>query len=404
MSKTTNNISSINGETLKYLHQSFITGINNFKATAPREFLEKIGLDYQKLFLGFNSGQFHHRKDDAFKAPFIELGVLTKSDAPVREPGMIGYSTFGDYGIIFPLKDKDGCITNMYALRIKLQNPKGEYLNEKGLYPNFPNLRTTKLFLTENVIDSASLIQADVLENRDSVIALSDGKLTIEIRKAIEDLAELSQLIVIARTDNEVLTNELKKITTAHVTTIVTPEMNSVNDMLLLYGNEGLQKFINEIEASATTSDFRQISDKEFFFKGQEVSYHIQGMISQNPTLMEFDFEIEADLSSDNMKAKIDLLDELETEKKIYFWTENNNMNSSQIILELKGIKTELEKVRRDQGKPEKQRGFSTKQDKLAKQLLKSDNLFEELDELIGKAGEEQITLVPYCKQLQVQI
>ena len=95
MDKAIHKISPDKGEVLKNLHQSFITGINNFKATAPREFLEKIGLGFQKLHLGFNSGQFHHRKDDAFKAPFIELGVLTKSDAPVREPGMIGYSTFG---------------------------------------------------------------------------------------------------------------------------------------------------------------------------------------------------------------------------------------------------------------------------------------------------------------------
>lgn len=386
MDKSIHKILPDKGEALKNLHQSFVTGINNFKATAPREFLDNLGLDFQKLHLGFNSGQFHHRKDDVFKAPYIEIGVLTKSDAPVREPGMIGYSTFGDYGVIFPMKNEDGDIVSMYALRIKLQVPKGEYLNEDGIYPSFPSQRTTRLFLTENVIDGASLIQSDILENRDSVIALKDGALTDDIKKAIEQLAELTQIIVIGKEVCEALIKELKDLTTAEVTTAVLTS-DSLNEFWLNYGSEGILKFLGEVGDSAISTGFQQLSDREFFFKGQEVTYRIHGVISSNPTLMELDFEIETDKDGEILTAKLDLLDERQTNEKLYFWTENKELNCSQMILELDEIKTELEKVRRDKGKPEKQRGFSTKQDKLAKQLLKSENLFDELNELIGNAG-----------------
>lgn len=398
MNKHREKISASNGAALKSLFQTFVTGINNFKATAPREFLESLGLDFQKLHLGFNSGQFHHRKDDAFKAPYIELGVLTKSDAPVREPGMIGYSTFGDYGIIFPLKDVAGNIVNMYAHRIKLHVPKGEYLNEYGIYPNFPSSRTTRLFLTENVIDGATLIQADVMENRDSVIALRDGELTDDIKKAIEGLDELTQIIVLEKQVSEDLTKQLKNLTTAQVVPVELPS-DSLNEFWLNHGTNGFLKFLDEIEPSSSNTGFQQISDRQFFYKGQEVTYHIQGVISQNPTLIEMDFEIEADATADILRAKLDLLDELETQKKVFYWTENNDLNSNQIILELKEIKTELEKVRKQQGKPEKNRGFSTKQDKLAKQLLKSKDLFGELNKLIGRAGivgEEKSRLLLY--------
>ncbi|OJX39605.1 MAG: hypothetical protein BGO87_11745 [Flavobacteriia bacterium 40-80] len=391
-------ISPDKGETLKSLFQTFVTGINNIKATAPRHFLDSIGLDFQKLHLGFNSGQFHHRKDNSFKAPFIELGILTKSDAPVRDNSMTAYTVFGDYSIIFPLKDKNGNITNFYAHRFKIQTPKGEYLNNEGIYPCFPSKRTTRLFLTENVIDSATLIQAEVLENRDAVIALRNGELTDDIKKAIEQLAELTQILVIGKEVCEVLIEQLKSLTTAQIVYAVSP-LDSLNEFWLNHGTEGLLMFLEEIEPSANSTGFQMISDQEFFFKGQEVSYHIRGVISQNTTLLELDFEIEVDRSGDVLRDKFDLLKELETKKKIYFWTENNSLNSSQIILELKEIKAELDKVRREQGKPDKQRGFSTKQDKLAKQLLMSKDLFGQLNELIGKAGivgEEKSRLLLY--------
>lgn len=380
------NVSPDKGETLKSLYQSFIMGINNGKATAPRDFLDSIGLDFQKLHLGFNSGQFHHRKEESFKKPFIELGILTKSDAPVREKGMIGYSVFGDYGIIFPLKDKNGNITNFYAHRFKIQVPKGEYLNNEGIYPSFPSQRTTRLFLTENIIDSATLIQSDLLENRDSVLALKDGQLTEDIRQAIRELTELEQILVLSTKENKALLKELGKLSIATIQTILIPESSSLNDFWLTYSSNGIEQLLNEIKPQYLKG-FQQVSETEFFFLGKEVSYHIYGTISQNPTLLEMDFVIESLNGGKVLKKRLDLINENQTHEKLYFWTENTDLNCSQMMLELDEIKTELEKVRRNQVKGKTEKGFSNKLDKEAKQLLISDNLFESLNELIGKAG-----------------
>lgn len=385
MNKSMEKTSSDKGEALKNLYQSFITGINNSKATAPREFLENIELNYQKLHLGFNSGQFHHRKSKEFKAPFIQLGVLKVSDAPTREKDMIGYTVFGDYGVIFPLKDEVGNIVNMYAYRIKLQNPKGEYLNESGLYPAYPNKRTTRLILTENILDAATLIQSDTLENRDAVIALKDGELTQDIKTAIENLVELEQVIILSTKENSKLEEDIKQLNPVPVGTVQIPE-ETLNEFWQLYDADAILKLLDETKPNQLEG-FQCISDREFYYKGDEVSYLIRGVISQNPTLLEMDFEIEADRNNEVLKEKLDLLDEKKNNEKIYFWTENQDLNYSQVMLELQEIKSELETVRRSQTNQEKKRGFSTKQDKRAKQLLRSNNLFKELNELLGKAG-----------------
>lgn len=391
MSEITKEIQTKHKEALKTLFQSFLTGMHNHRATQPRDFLDSIGLDFQKLHLGFNSGQFHHRTDDTFKVPYIELGILVPSDAPVRESWMQGYSCFADYGIIFPLKDEKGFIVNFYGYRIKLQTPKGEFLNDKGIYPAFPPKRTNRLFLTDNVIDSASLVQCQVIENRDSVVSLKDGCLTNDIKKAIREIEELEQIVILTTTKNDSLSSELQKITDATITTIELPEKDSLNEMLLKYGHNGIEKFIQEIEENKIEESeiigFTQISDNEYSYKGKEVTYKISGLISQNSTLLELDFVIKNDFDDQIIRTRLDLLDSMKTKEELYLLTDNKEWNCNLMLLELEDIKTQLELTRRNQIVTNTKRGFSSKQDKLAKQLLKSETLFEELTNLIGKAG-----------------
>ncbi len=390
---TTKNIEKTSpekGELLKGLFQTFVNGMNSGKTVGPREFLDSIGLDHQLLHLGFNSGQFHHRRDEAFKAPYIELGVLTKSDAPVNASDLSAYTIFGSHAIIFPLKDESDAITNLCAYRLRSPKPKDEYLNDEGVYPDFPSKRTTRLFLCGTAIDAASLIQSKAMENRDAVIALREGELTEDIRKAIRSLPELDQVIVIAKSAKENLLQELQQISAAQVTVSVMPDGDSLNDMWLKYGTDGILQFIDEVKTEGNDSaSFFQVSDREFFYKGEEVSYHIHGVVSQNATLMEFDFEIENDSDGDVLNERIDLLDSAQTSETLYFWTENKHLNCNKMFLELEEIKKQLETVRREQGKLRRsdKRGFSVKADKLAKHLLRSEDLFTELDALIEQAG-----------------
>lgn len=182
---------------LEKLFRSFQTGITFKKASIPRDFLQEKGLDYHELQIGFNSGQFHHRKEDDFKETYVKIGVLQKSNAPVNSPERTAYTCFGNYSIVFPLRDEKGDIVNLYAIRIKTKTQKEEYLNKEGIYPSYPSPMTKRLFIAPSIMDTASLLQSKVLENRDSVMSLHDGELKPHQVKAIEELTELQEIILI---------------------------------------------------------------------------------------------------------------------------------------------------------------------------------------------------------------
>lgn len=376
-------------EILNGFYQSCLQGIN--MASPPKDFLSSIGLDHSRLnHLAFASGQGHHGKSEDFKNRWVSCGLLTPSDAPVREEGMTAYTPFGSYGIIFPMRNQRNEIVNFYAYRFKVSPHRGEYLCDEGLYPAHPSLKTTRLFLCETMIDAASLIQAEALENRDAVIALKHGELTDDIRTAIRSLAELGSLVVLAKDENKEVMNELTRITSAKVTAALLADGDSLNDMLLKYGGDGVLKFIEEITTEKQdASGFFQISESEFFYKGKQVSYHIHGMVSTNPQIMQFDFEIESHFDGSLLNVRIDLQDYRRANERLYFFTEGKQLDFNLMLLELEQIRNQLDGIRREQAKRKTtgEKGFSVKADKVAKNILRAENLFSELDQLIEKSG-----------------
>jgi hypothetical protein len=184
-------------ENLESLFRSFETGIRSAKALKPNAYLRGIGLDYSELRIGFNSGQFHHRKPQKVKEEYERLGLLSKSDAPVRDESMTAYTVFGRYGLIFPLLGKDNTIVNFFALRFDLDSPKEEYLNTNGIYPAWPHPLTKRLYIVTSVIDCASLLQSRALDQREAVMALHDGILLPQHVEVIRTLYELEAIIII---------------------------------------------------------------------------------------------------------------------------------------------------------------------------------------------------------------
>lgn len=184
-------------ETLESLFLSFETGIRSSKAVKPRDYLKKIGLDYNELRIGFNSGQFHHRESQEFKDNFEALGVLKKSNATVNKDGLTAYTVFGRYGLVFSLLNEQNQIVNFFAIRFDMDSPRYEYLNSKGIYPNYPHKKTKRLFITSTLMDCASFIQSKALDQREAVIALHDGMFLPQHKQVIEQLNELEEIIII---------------------------------------------------------------------------------------------------------------------------------------------------------------------------------------------------------------
>ena len=184
-------------ELLKQLFISFCTGIRSAKAVKPKEWLEQKELNYHDLQIGYNSSQFHHRQSKEFKEKYLELGVLKPSDVSVKDKNLKAYTCFGGYGIIFPLKDEQGDIINLFAIHFETKTQREEYLNDEGIYPEYPNPLTKRLYICSSVVHTASLLQSKTLENRDAVISLFNGTLKEQHIEAISKLNHLEEIIFI---------------------------------------------------------------------------------------------------------------------------------------------------------------------------------------------------------------
>ena len=186
-----------------FLQKMFSSFKNGLNSSAPaKDYCKKRNLDYTKLEIGFNSGQFHHgeRKSEELINNSLAVGLLLDRNLKNDK----SYSVFGKYGIVFPLKNRENQIVSLYFRSTLAPSPSGRagegkhfYLkNRTGIYPNYPKPETKKLILTESIIDCASLLQIKEVNTNYSLIACyGTNGLNEEILKAILDLKELEEII-----------------------------------------------------------------------------------------------------------------------------------------------------------------------------------------------------------------
>ena len=158
---------------LETMFKSFRKGLMN--SQPAREYCKQRNLEYSKIEIGFNSGQFHHgeRKSEELINNSLAVGLLLDNGLKANN-GEIAYNVFGKYSLVFALKNKENEIVSFYFRSIlDKDNAKHFYLkNRSGLYPNYPKPETKKLILTESIIDCASLFQIDEINKNYSILVL----------------------------------------------------------------------------------------------------------------------------------------------------------------------------------------------------------------------------------------
>jgi len=181
---------------LTKIFSSFLNGMS--RSQPGRQYASGRGLDPDKLDIGFNSGQYHHngKVSDSLMKSFIKYGLLKPIGKGVHQ-------VFGKNCICFALKDLSGHVTGLYFRSIFETNGNTDqarhfYLKDRqGLYPSYPKPGTTKLILTEAIIDAASLLQIEEITKEYGILALyGTNGLTEEHKKAISDLKELKEIIL----------------------------------------------------------------------------------------------------------------------------------------------------------------------------------------------------------------
>ena len=122
----------------------------------------------------------------------------------------IGYNTGVAYDklkccLIFPLKNRSNETVSLYGRSIIASDDEANSTgqakhfyttNRQGLYPNYPKPETTKLILTEAIIDAATLLQIDqITKDYEILSCYGTNGLTGEHLEAIKNLKELEEII-----------------------------------------------------------------------------------------------------------------------------------------------------------------------------------------------------------------
>lgn len=296
---------------LQKMFLSFRKGL--FSSIPAKAYCQSRNLDFEQLEIGFNSGQFHHgtRKDEILINNCVELGLLIPHGTNSRTGGQ-AYKPFGNKGIVFPLKNKENEIVSFYfRSTIDNKNAKHYYLkNRQGLYPNYPNPDTKKLILTEAIIDTASLLQIDEINQNYTLLSCyGTNGLTEEILNAIKPLKQLEEIIFFFDGDkagNEAVNKYAELLRELHpkatISKVETPENEDVNNLLLGHEPEILTHLISErkeieflfsveIERFVNTNENnRQVDEQK---EKAEEKTHYSKPITQNSTI---DFLQQADL------------------------------------------------------------------------------------------------------------
>jgi len=247
-----------NRERTTFLEKMFLSFRKGLLCSEPaKEYCSSRNLDFDKLEVGFNSGQFHHgaRKDEKLINDCLNYGLLTLAGTNSRTGGQ-AYKPFGNKSILFPLKNKENQIVSFYfRSNINNDNAKHYYLkNRQGLYPNYPNPDTKKLLLTEAIIDTASLLQIDeIKENYTLLTCYGTNGLNEEILNALKPLKQLEEIIFFFDGDkagNQAVTKYAEILRELHpkakISQVETPQNEDINSLIQGHESEILIHLIEQ--------------------------------------------------------------------------------------------------------------------------------------------------------------
>ncbi len=259
-------------EILTQIFESFKNGMQSPVSKKPKEYLQSRGLNYEVLEVGYNSGQFHHRGklNQQDLQACINAGLLIPYKGKTPN-GSSNYTPFAKDCVIFSLRNKQNDIVSIYGRSISdNSNSKHFYLKERsGLYPGYPSRETSKLIITEAIIDAATLLQIgaiggnpeersdigieEITAEHEVLSTYGTNGLTTEHIEAIKELNQLNEIIFFFDGDKagneaiakhaETLKELLPNVT---ITKVETPDEEDINTLYVNYGEHAIIELLND--------------------------------------------------------------------------------------------------------------------------------------------------------------
>ena len=395
------------------------------------DYLEGRAINYKLHEVGYNSGGIHaESKNHHLIESMVKHGLLKPKPAN-------GYSVWAKDCIIFPLKNQDNKIVSLYGRSItNNEESRHFYLsNREGLYPGYPKLTTTKLILTESIIDAASLLQQEVIKNNYTILSLyGTNGLTEEHQAAIGSLPQLEEIILMLNADEpgEVATAKhtvtLKQLLpTIKISKVTLPAGEDVNSVLCTHDDTGVLQNLIESRTDFSFSIEKEKQPSSEMPAGSALPQSSK-LDTRNAELLIYDncelyFEILGGIritGLDRMKVtlkvqhkekinhpqwySIDLYNQVQREQTINNVAETLELSTQQTTNTFINLITELEshrikKIEALQPKEKAQHEMTAAARTTAINELKKEKLIERHNKMIGLSGivgEEKNRLIAY--------
>lgn len=397
------NTNTIQHQILKSVFSSFSNGIRSVKAEQPRKYLESLKLNYEVINCGYNSGQLHHRKSKEYLSDLKAVGLLVKSTITPK-PNLQANRMFGNFGIVFPLFDIGGNIINLYCDRFAAKKPIKEFLNDQGIYPGYPSNISKKVFITGDILTAATIIQSGILDNRESVMSLIDGKILQQHYEALTACHNLQELVIIdcSKEVSQFLISKLPFLTVSKIDFGVE---KTLNDIWIELGQNTLLKLVEQRSylangpelvaqnlSSQETGGLIHIHEQKILYKGEIGDFFIVGGIGTDFSKLQITIKLHLK-TGQIIPGKFDLYDAYSRNQLanllIPFGVNPSACEGDCMILLLL-----LDQFRDQKVFPEK----STKHARIVQEMphqrqieiikfLSSDDLMKNIDEKIGELG-----------------
>lgn len=166
--------------------------MDNERGKSMKAAKESAEIDYHELFPRLQSALQKSAKARAYLKSRNLASIACGFNTGKEMDGM-------KHCVIFPLKDAGGAITGFYGRSIVNNDTSKHYYSagRSGLYPGYPSADTTRLILTEAVIDAATLLQLGEITDHYTILAcFGTNGLTQEHKEAIAKLENLQEIVL----------------------------------------------------------------------------------------------------------------------------------------------------------------------------------------------------------------
>ena len=367
------------------------------------------GLKGDLWYLG---AEFYKNWSEQEKQEGEQLGVLKKYRLNL-------FSSAFKNRLVFFLRDRNNFPVSIYGRAIENNNTVPHlYLKngQKGLFPNYPKASTKQLILTESIIDAQSLLQhKEALKGYEILALYGTNGLTKEHLEVIKNLKKLQEIIFFFDGDkagNESITKHTESFKELNskfiISKVETPNEEDINSLMVGHEEAGeLFKHLlsersplfipSEVEVKeaisqeqTTKSNLNTQQANNLIYATTSTIYSIKGGVSKG--LDSLKVTLVAEHESKKSRLKLDLYEDKQVIKSAREISNKLGLDMATVETELEALTDELEQYR-DHAKSKQQDNNSLNnsiplaEKQQAIQLLKSKNLLNKLNGLIGESG-----------------